>query len=491
VASKALFIEEKIGMSMRALDATGIPSLLDVLFPAGPQFSAERRETFKSSLEKWSRGQPTDNEVFWRRLKSELEVSAEIGILQLMTCSPKEFVQLLPAEMQSRVLAAPPTDVAKWKLGSTAPALNGVHAQVEGIAAVAENQEPSSTRLYELTSGLHTAHIDIDHHHYDISNAIRNRRLDQTYLYFDRQSAKNWKALTKANRYPTFRYCLDTLSAFTTSEWCSESVDAGQIASVVMLGAGSPQKDMVILDRFAQSNSYDHQHPLNYLIVDTSAHMILETIKDLRDFGAERYKKFVNMVTVIADFMKLQHIQDCLADQGVSIRGKEGKAVYFIPGGTISNVDEEQFMKSVRAVSLRGDFLVIGVEFIDESDKERYKAKLKSKYDHEDLRRLVIPPIFWALSDTEKKEAITAITDPGQTFIGVNVLEIEGPSSLKNLITVSVTAKIDGRPVVLAKASRYRKDEFISFVNQYGYELLGFVPHKDEPQYNQAIFVRV
>lgn len=484
MASKARFLRQKIDIAIAALEVNTVVKLYAALFPESackdtkavdalkPRlapydiYSADELEKLREALYKAHTGKRVRAAAICERLFWALKMKPPFSRTKLMTCTPREFVLALPQEMRELVQTAD--------------------------GDVTEYFEENKTSVYrpEFGSGLHTVYVDIDHQHYDIRSAIHHRRLDQKYLYFDHQSAQNWKALTKAyNRYPTFRYCLETLSVFVSSEWFSKSLACGQIASVVMLGAGSPQKDMVILDRFAQSSSYNDKHPLNYVVVDTSAYMILETVKDLRAFGGERYKTFVNMVTVQADFMKLQHIHDRLADQSVSLRGDGRSLVFFIPGGTISNVDEEQFMKSVRAASVRGDLLVIGVEFIDETDREGYKAKLKTKYDHEELRRLVIPPVFWALSDKEKNEVIA---ERGQKFIGVEILEEEGPSSLRHLVTVSITAKIEGQSVTLATANRYRKEEFISFVSQYGFQPLDpWFPHRDEPQYNQAIFIRI
>ena len=484
MAEKVRFLREKIAIAKSALHLSEVVDLYRALFPEVECKTASELDKLKlrltpyaiyprdelqklrDALYKSHAGIPARAEAICERLYWALDMRPPLSKTKLMICTPREFFLALPPDRQELVEDIAEGDVAEW---------------VKKIKKPAHRPE--------FGSGLHTVHVDIDHQHYDIRSAIDHRHLDQKYLYFDYQSAQNWKKLTKAyNRYPTFRYCLETLSDFVSSRWFSQAVTSGRISSVVMLGAGSPQKDMVILDRFAQSHSYNDKHPLNYVIVDTSAHMILETVKELRAFGGDRYKRFVNMVTVQADFMKLQHIQDRLADQGVSLRNGDENIVFFIPGGTISNVDEEHFMKSVRAVSVRGDLLVVGVEFIDLTDSEKYMTRLKAKYDHAELRGLVIPPVFWMLSDKEKGEVIA---ERGQSFIGVDVLEKEGPSSLKHLVTVSITAKIEDQSVTLATANRYRKDEFISFVAQYGFQPLEpWFPHRDEPQYNQAVFVR-
>lgn len=492
-------LREKLLITMWALDISSQKDLAGALYRiderAPSELKVKDKKTWDTALQRiykyFGTTQTDDTDLIDRILVC---LGMTMPAVRTMTCTPIEFFAALPDDSKATArLNGGPKLEAILQIPEPEPT-----AEPDLIEPEAPEGEDVSLAVQagvhsrRFARGLHIVHIDRDYPDHDIRKAIRAGTLDQKYLYFDRYSARNWRRLTRAiSRYPTYRYCCDTLVTFLSSSAWPELLDAGKIARVYMLGAGAPDKDVAILDSFTLRSSYGPAHQLDYVMVDTSVNMILETIKEIdelthEDTGHPSYNSFLSLVTVVADFMNLRQINNkLLRDQVITRRDAENSA-YFIPGGTISNIDEEQFIRSCLALQ-PGDLLIIGIEFMEPGDVEVFRSKLKARYDHETLRKLVIPPIRSILDE----QRIDILKDDGKGIIDVQVVDRPPTRHFSKALTVTIQALIEPEPIRLATASRLDRDEFVRFVEGSGFKLLNLFPHISEPSYNQAVFVRL
>ncbi len=490
MAKVAEYLKEKLEITKRAYDLSTVDELCEALYPEGHFEDPSDREKALQRLLKYlgNAGTSTSDTELFVRLKWLLRINKTIHEIKQSTLD--EFVRSIgdgPRRIHAeRVLKS---------MREASPAVFELQGTANGGSATADdNQEPSDyggqrARIDLPVQGWHLLHVDVDYLRHDIINEIHQGQVDQKFLYLDRLSALRWRALTLAtHRYKTYRYCCETLEDFIASgeDWQTPIKD-GKFSSVFMLGAGSPQKDMVILDSFVHQMAYHAKNKLNYVLVDTSMNMILQTVIGLQDDAHSKYRSCVNPIAICSDFMNLTHIENRINDEAQAILRPDDKNVaYFIPGPTISNINETLFMESVRAVAHPGDLLIIAAEFIDETDPEGYEAKLKRNYDNKELRDLVILPVFWALSPKERNDAIADLN----AFVDVSVEKKSWHRFLKRRWTVKITANIEGRRVVLATSNRYWEAEFIAFISSFGFRPVKLFPHREEPQYKQAVFCR-
>jgi hypothetical protein len=105
-AQLALFLREKLKLARLALGVRSIEDLLDVLFP-WREYPEEKRAVIVSRMYTWNRrGEARiQDPEFFERLRSCVGFPPDVSPQFLMRCTPREFIEHLPAER--RVKAEP------------------------------------------------------------------------------------------------------------------------------------------------------------------------------------------------------------------------------------------------------------------------------------------------------------------------------------------------------------------------------------------------
>jgi hypothetical protein len=175
---------------------------------------------------------------------------------------------------------------------------------------------------------------------------------------------------------------------------------------------------------------------LNYVLLDTSVNMIVSTLRDLDRFGHGAYVDFADPIPLSGDFMDLATVEQHVSEHGLQIREGNRRVAYFFPGGTISNIEEDDFIASVGKVAQPRDVLIIGVEFTPEdADFESYRAHLKKKYNNDALRDFFIPIVRSILDElrpysADKTRIDTMTNRDVSALIHVDVQQHERPTKL-------------------------------------------------------------
>lgn len=164
--------------------------------------------------------------------------------------------------------------------------------------------------------------------------------VNQRVIYTDSRSTAQWANVRNNPDYELFMSCLSLID-----HWARDLTD---VKSVVLMGAGSPEKDKELISCLWK----DCAEPRTVNVCDSSFYMLAETYSELAPYIA----KHPNISVSLHCF----DITDLTAWKSYGPK-PEGQTLYVIFGGTVGNIHEDDFFNSIRKLSKSGDlFLIAG-----------------------------------------------------------------------------------------------------------------------------------
>lgn len=237
-----------------------------------------------------------------------------------------------------------------------------------------------------------------------------NGVVDQRHMYETREAASYWRTTRTFKAQSTrhqYSYCKDNLSA--TMARIHEKMR--EVNQVVMLGAGSPDKDFEVVRYFVQQQATN----LKATIVDSSFNMLVETHAELVACCAnEGINDRVTIDLCCIDFVKTSSWECCELEPGVN-------RVIFLLGGTIGNLREREFFDALQYLRAEhpAAIIVIGGQFFDtKSDLLMAENEILASYSSPASEELalssVIDPLRKYFKDFSYSDLLKAV---GKTFV--------------------------------------------------------------------------
>lgn len=337
------------------------------------------------------------------------------------------------------------------------------------------NQSPPNIKIGSVLVVPDYDEVDpaeIDVH---VKHADKNQALKAHFLYHSPVAACKWDLVKKAPNYkPLYELCEKGLRAILGKTNSKVRARLQDYRVVFNLGAGSPQKDNIILEILG-----DGQTPrATFAWIDASYPMLHRTIKDV----TPALLKDVNGVALLTDFEKPGNVAKTYesflrtiysASPRQPPRGfKETSKVFFILGYTLSNLVEESFFEEYKKVCSHGDLFVFPMQFIPDACRNnpdellKFKTKLLKSYNFEEGRELA----HAGLSLLQKYE-------PTKTSVPPNVGELIFDNDKHSLCVrffVELKHQEDEentKTVATARSVRHYEKDYIKFLSANGFEL--------------------
>jgi len=258
-----------------------------------------------------------------------------------------------------------------------------------------------------------------------------------------------------------------------------------KIGTFVIFGAGTPDKELQLIENQLATGEYSASSPLRVVIVDASHYMLIDTYDHVRDvLRRKNMHKLVDLISCEADFTRLSNAQS----QRIRPPQYVDRICFFILGGTIGNIDEARFMQSVHQVSSPGDVLVVSAEFADLDRLDEYKNGLVSNYGAPAARDLVLGPVRKLLDEFGVPQDI----DVRRSLVRQRLSEgAQLLCPIPGTIAVELRAMVGAFDLALSISKRYEFDRFLEFFSHRNFVLCGDpISCVEFPPYRQLLFVR-
>ena len=303
-------------------------------------------------------------------------------------------------------------------------------------------------------------------------------RIGGSQFYTVPAAVKAWGAIVDSDHYPTYLDCIAGLRGLLdTKEW-KDLVALGTADAVIALaGGGSPEKDWVLMKSLADTTKVEK---LEYRIVDISPYMIHRAARLLR----ERLRKY-SLADRFCLTWRCENILN-LDERGRFNRcASWGNAIWTLLGGTLGNLNECAFFRSLSAPSKPGDILVVGVDTCEGLDLEDWAQNMVSRYESKELDELLLAPFRGVLNRNDSEPIVKARVVPKE--------EARMFTEISNSPTVTFTADIRGenRPAVLAHSTRYDVEALVKFAAKYSWRHLRTVAAPNNSTFRQLLLQRI
>lgn len=316
-----------------------------------------------------------------------------------------------------------------------------------------------------------------------VKDGLESGYIDQSLYYLSTESVHLWFAITNNDFYSGFDQCKTGLMRLVREPEWKDFISSEIFEGVVMLGGGgSPSKDAILVNSLikASQDGPRKETRSRYVLLDTSLYMLTSSRRELegglRRMGAE---DAVSIIPVESDLMNL-------ADAMPLIRPEEGNVAWFLTGGTLGNLDENQFFESVASQAQPNDLLIVGTGCFDGEPDEQYLSNLKREYEQDEIRKLVKVPLAAAWSALDMSGTALEALDNIKIDIlkgGENEL-----SDVKDSVTVVANLSINGiGDVLLFKSSRYREEALVELAGRHRWAHVKSVDGLDS-SFRQVIF---
>lgn len=302
--------------------------------------------------------------------------------------------------------------------------------------------------------------------------SLINGKIDQKFHYLSPESAGLWQEVISSDEYHQFNECKSALEEFCKNheiwhKFCKESCKG-----VVMLGGGAPSKDILIMKSIAELSHCENN--LAYGLVDFSYYMLESSLQaiDFRFSSDEKLSSRIELFLFKDDFLLIENLKTIL-------RCEKKNIAWFLPGGTIGNIDERKFFDSIAREATPGDLLIIGVEILGD-----HSMDVIGKYESWAVKQLVSTPLraMWHKLKFQGtlEEAIQKVE-----VRFVDGLD-SGHSAIKETQTIEIFIPTEN--IVLATSSRYHEQNFIDFAASKFFDLEDCVPSWHNSNFKQFVF---
>ncbi len=296
-----------------------------------------------------------------------------------------------------------------------------------------------------------------------IQEGLARGHIDQSLYYQNTDAVTRWFSITNDEFYTGFDQCKTGLLKLSREEqWIEFTRDSDCDGIVMLCGGGAHSKDAVLIKCLLdgaqkRQNENSPEKKIRYTLVDRSSAMLEVSRSKIAELLDKRDgHDFIEIRALRRDVMSMNGSEP--------VRG-EGKLAWFNTGGTLGNLDEAQFFKSLNQTAQEGDLLILGVSCVDDTG-ELDLAALAKEYERDVVKDLVAVPLsaVWTTLSVDEK--------PEDALSSIIVEAVPNElSAVKNSTTV--VAKLPSASmgeIILFKSSRYQESSLIDFVNDYGWE---------------------
>ncbi|MGA2651101.1 MAG: L-histidine N(alpha)-methyltransferase [Terracidiphilus sp.] len=461
---------QKFKLYQRLLNVQSNRSVVySILWREKDQDLAER---VYANVVKWVTGRSTPSygagiQEFFNGLAEELKCEPGVNGSTLIEATIAQTVAFLGPEERAvaahmlRVLETP-LDQTESQVGSSPVVTTSRNLDMEGLGAI----------WLQHTGPIQT-----------IASGLAEGRIDQKHYYLDPESSDAWSRIIDAQSYPTYDHCLMSLRAlFESPEWIACVERSKPTTSVMLAGGGAPAKDLLFLRNLTKQ---DHGGNCNYhYLIDISLYMLRYSAMWLCGNAAvfNSFRRKVVLKPVhrdILSFNKRDHDRF----------HEHGAVVFAITGGTIGNLSEAAFFRSLDQVAAHRDLLVMSADTIDDLSLEDQHI-LVGKYDNQDLRLWLKPVVRGVLSESESSHPESLERALRRIKVHLRSGEDGHVSDIPQSRSVVVTLDVNGREVILLTSTRYQTSQLSAYAASHGWECLGQISTQANPHFKQFLFLR-
>jgi hypothetical protein len=402
------------------------------------------------NLRKWKGGStPGDDSLACLdRLSQRLGCRAEVTGAMIAEANIDEFIAYLPRVNQADARAA---------IGSPSESLRSADTEMQG---------------YVVTYTPHRKPIE------SVAKGVLNGRLNMGHYYLEPDAAAQWERLIESEAYPMYFQCRSALQDLIASKvWQDAVTEADPLTAVALAGGGAATKDLVVLQGLlARTDATDDVY---YHIVDVSYYMCLTSLRVLHESrGSAPATRQVHFLGTVADILELSDCRDRL-------RGKVRRPVLFtLLGGTLGNLREDRFFRSLATVSEIGDLLVVGVDTADFN--ETTEKTLLAEYDNPDIHRYLEGPISAVVGALDIGMKVPAVLKRLKTRVKRDAAQLY--SDVSNSVSVTIELEHGGKRILILSSTRYSPPHLITFASGFHWKLLGQIASPRGPSFVQFLF---
>jgi hypothetical protein len=409
---------------------------------------------------------PTKYKYFFDGLAERLGCDPTVSGLALVKASLEEFVELLPANRREQAWR-----MVRKQTGSAAEPTPSFTARVLLESADAEPLRQSA-RVVRLN---HSKDFQ------SLTSGVKAGLLDTRNYYSTADAADVWQSLVSAESYKTYDQCKSGLRALVNDARWQEALREAPITTAVMLaGGGAPTKDLVVL-RSLLGQPAVAEKAINMVLVDINFYMLYQSGRLLDRAKAESpWGERVTFEYVIDDVL-------ALGESGEVFR-RQGPTLFAITGGTIGNLSEMKFFRSLNRIAEARDLLIVSADTVDGLPANDIRQDLARKYNHEEMRRFIAPGVRAVIDELGLKMSVQEALKSVEVRVQPDAES--GLSDVPGSWSVTLVQRVGPREVTLLSSTRYVSDELIAFVARLGWELICWVPSPANVHFVQFCFRR-
>jgi hypothetical protein len=469
--------ELKLPILLSLLGAFTHLELADRVLPNNGPFNL----TVKDNFRKWKSSRPTKKggpKVFFDKLPTALGCPAHVTGVMLVESNIQQFIEYLP-EGERR-------DAARKILEEGRVADLPARADKLARAIVNAPSAKTATILSRTLSNAFSANFKTMNFHSrakieSMETGIHAGQINQRHYYLTPDAASTWINLVRAEAYPTYDQCKAGLRALVDGEIWRNIIAAGNHRTVVMLaGGGAPTKDIVLINSLLHSPVLSGK-TIDYILIDYSYYMLITSHLWL-DEGLAHLGDTAR-VTVRPVQHDLMNLREC--ESGLRL---SENVVFGLTGGTLGNLNEEQFFESLNSVAHNGDLLILSADTLEDGPLMGIKRELIEKYDHAEMRRFILPAIRAVVTEYDLFESVSSVFK--RIAIDLKDAKRAGLSKVERTASVTLSLDVKEKNLVLLSSTRYLASTLISFADKFGWTLLTRTPSPLNAKYVQFLFQR-
>lgn len=303
-------------------------------------------------------------------------------------------------------------------------------------------------------------------------NNRRGTVLKAHLLYHTPLAARLWDGIKDAKSYHEhYKQCQLGLVELLSNQSFIDLLGAARL--VLNLGAGSPEKDLLILRAMAvAASSGTHGHVPVYCWVDASQQMLFRTLHTLFAPKSEPLPD-VRKIALAQDFESPEGMKALYSASFPNLPRYQGRKVFFILGYTLSNLSEESFFSTYSDHCDVGDVIVFPIQFIpdecmnDPAKLNAFMTSVLKLYNFPEGSKLAAA----GLSSAENFRLVGATPDP---TIERSMWRGE-PDSLRlhfqaNMEDIRVSGKAGCFTLTTAESFRHYEQPYLQYLKSQGFE---------------------
>lgn len=211
-----------------------------------------------------------------------------------------------------------------------------------------------------------------------IESLKARRDIDSKYLYWSVSGTRNYLELCRNPNYTLPYVAENLLRDKFRRELCPLVQQKGSKVQLVDLGVGYGEEPNILINALLEKLKPDEN--LNCVLVDFSYHMLQMCVYYIDESNMEKtkYRDNTNVIAVNADFRNLPKFKSKIPDS-------ESHRLFVFLGGTIGNYSEREMLNIISSMMTKVDFLLLGVDLVDDLSDEDLLASYSSRYNQKFL----------------------------------------------------------------------------------------------------------